>query len=198
MLVTLMEFGSVWEIRRRTVRSAAGVERTAFFNTTGLSINGKIGYRWKVGGKLRWNSASAFDPHLPSRSLNKVWECEEPGVCPRGWVQLFCKRKLPKPEKPEFYLFRLATARVGPIDFRSSMWCSPDIHVISISEGKVNGSVEQEALVLMPKCSWIRSAAGVFFADVADQFWSATLRLGNGEEQTLSGSEQNRRCVCAT
>lgn len=178
MLVTLIEFGSIWETRRRTVRSVREIEQTAFFNTTGLNMNGKLGYRWKVGGKLRFNSSGAFNPHLPKRSLNKVWECQDPGICPRGWVQMLCWRQLPKPEVPDFYLFRLATSRLGRIDFKSTSWCSSDIQVIAISEGKVSGSVEQEALVLMRRHSWIRSVAGVFCAEPTNQFWSARLQPG--------------------
>lgn len=177
MLVTLIDFGSIWEARRRTIRSAQGIEQTAFFNTTGVPIKGGIGYRWKVGGKLRFNSGGGFNPHLPQRSLNKVWECHEPAACPNGWVQMLCWRKLSKPEVPDFYLFRLATSRVGPIDFRSENWCSPEVQVISISEGKINGSVEQEALLLMPKYSWIRSRVGVFCAEAGEQFWSGRLIL---------------------
>ncbi len=181
MLVTLVDFGSVWETRRRTVRSTHGADRTAFFNTTGLRINGKVSYRWQFGGKLRFNSASTFDPHLRRRSLNKVWECEEPVICPRGWVQMLCRRKLPKPEVPDIYLFRLETSRVGTINFRSNTWCSPDVQVISISEGNVHGCMEQEALVLMPKYSWIRSSVGVFCAEPEQQFWSAKLNLSERE-----------------
>lgn len=177
MLVTLMEFGSIWETRQRTTRSARGIDRTAFFNTTGLTVKEAAGYRWKFGGKLRFNSGGAFDPHLPKRSLNKVWECGEPATCPRGWVQMLCWRKLPKPEMPDFYLFRLATSRLGRIEFRSGQWCSPDVQVISISEGKIHGSVEQEALVLMPKYAWVRSAAGAFHAEPNKQFWSGRLVL---------------------
>lgn len=176
MLVTLMDFGSIWEIRRRTSRSTQGVDQTAFFNTTGITVKEKVVYRWKVGGKLRFNSSGAFNPHLPKRSLNKVWECHDPAICPDGWVKMLCWRKLPKPESPDFYLFRLATARFGRIDFKSENWCSPDIRVISISEGKVDGSVEQEALVLMRRYSWIRSAAGVFYCEPTLQFWSARLQ----------------------
>ena len=137
----------------------------------------KLGYRWKVGGKLRFSSGSAFNPHLPNRSLNKVWECRTPATCPSGWVQMLCWRRLSKPEVPDFYLFRLATSRFGPIDFRSPNWCSPDIQVIAISEGKISGSVEQEALVLMRRHSWIRSAVGVFCTEPTHQFWSARLQL---------------------
>jgi hypothetical protein len=176
-LVTLVDFGSIWETRRRTIHSAQNVGRTAFFNTTGLSVNGQIRYRWKFGGKVRWNSGSAFDPHLPNRSLNKVWECQTPTICPRGWVQMLCWRRLPQPELPNFYLFRLATSRLGPIDFRSANWCSPDVQVISISEAKIRGAIEQEALVLMPKYSWIRSSIGVFCAEPGRQFWSGNLSL---------------------
>ena len=177
MLVTLMDFGSIWEIRRRTVSSSAGTDRTAFFNTTGLRVKETLSYRWKAGGKVRWNSASMFDPHLAQRSLNKVWECDEPTICSRGWVQMLCRRKLPAPEVPAFYLFRLATSRLGRINFRSESWCSPDVQVISISEGKVRGSVEQEALVLMPKYSWIQSSIGIFYAQSTKQFWSGSLIL---------------------
>jgi hypothetical protein len=181
MLVTLLDFGSVWETRRRAIRSTHSGEGTAFFNTTGLRINGKVAYRWKFGGKLRFNSGSTFDPHLPRRSLNKVWQCEEPTICASGWVQMLCRRKLPRPEPPDFYLFRVGTSRVGPIDFRSERWCSPDVQVISISEGKVQGCVEQEALVLMPKYSWIRSSLGAYYVEPEQQFWSATLNLSERE-----------------
>jgi hypothetical protein len=110
---------------------------------------------------------------------------------------MLCRRKLPKPEAPDFYLFRLAAARLGSIDFHSATWCSPDIQVISISEGKIHSRVEQEALVLMPKYSWIRSAVGTFYAEPTDQFWSARLQLVNCEKENVPVSEKNRRGVCA-
>ena len=104
-------------------------------------------------------------------------------MCASGWVQMPCRQKLPKPEAPDFYLFRVETSRVGVIDFRSERWCSPDVQLISISEGKVQGCVEQEALVLMPKYSWIRSSLGAYYAEPERQFWSANLTLSEREMQ---------------
>lgn len=176
MLVTLIGFGSIWEVWQRATHSDQGEEQTAFFNTTGIGGSEKAKYKWKTGGKLRFNSGSQFNPHFPARSLNKVWECREPGVCERGWIQMLCWRQLPKPERPDYYLFRLATSRIGLIDFRSKTWCSSDIQVISISEGKIGGTVEQETLVLMRPHSWVRSIVAVFCAEPAEQFWSAQLR----------------------
>ena len=79
MLVTVKGFGGIWE--RRFGTSTAGSKRfaqAAFYNTTGVQVSGKVRYRWRIGGKIRFNGVGGFTPSDPSRSLNRVFECKDP------------------------------------------------------------------------------------------------------------------------
>ena len=95
MLVTLKNFGGIWE-RRVTTNPAAPnpCSRVAFYNTTGVVVDGKVRYRWRIGGKIRFNAIGGFTPHNPSRSLNRVFECKDPETTRAGWTQILFQKML--------------------------------------------------------------------------------------------------------
>ena len=92
MLVTVKGFGSIWE--RRFRRDAAGdlrYDQAAFYNTTGVFVNGRVRYRWRIGGKIRFNGAGGFTPCCPRQSVDRVFECGDPETSHTGWTQILFK-----------------------------------------------------------------------------------------------------------
>jgi len=82
MRVAITGFGSVW--RRRVEESLSDPRRfqkVAYFNTTGVMVNGKIVRHRKIAGHVRFNGAGGFNPNYPQRMIGKVFECDEPCVC---------------------------------------------------------------------------------------------------------------------
>ena len=176
VLVTVKGFGSVWE--RRLGRDRTGRKRFAqatYHNTTGVMVNGKVRYRWRIGGKIRFNSVGGFNANYPLRALNRVFECEEAQQRPAGWNQVLFKRMLTDPERPDLYLFVVTAERTGYIDIGSDSWKEDPVQVVSCSEDQD----QQEIMLLMPAYSWLRGELGTFFAEpLTKQSWSAELRLG--------------------
>lgn len=176
MLVALEGFGSIWERRfAGDVSEAKRFARAAYYNTTGVPVNGKLRYRWRIGGKLRFNSIGGLNPNYPWRALSRVFECAAPE--PRhGWSQILCKRVLRSPERPDLYLFAVTTDRTGYVDVLSGSWKADAVRVVSLSEDHGR----QEMLLLMPAYSWIRGELGTFFVEpTAKLLWSAELQLGH-------------------
>ena len=174
MLVTVKGFGGIWE--RRFGTSPARSKRfapAAFYNTTGVQVNGVVRYRWRIGGKIRFNGVG-FTPSDPSRSLNRVFECKDPETTCAGWTQILFKRMLSGPERSDYYLFVVAAEYTGRLDIGSSCWKADPVQVVSTSEN----ADQQEAMLLMPAYSWVRGELGTFYAEPSTrQFWSAGLRL---------------------
>lgn len=174
MLVTLRGFGGIWE-RRFSKSSTAPNQsrRVAYYNTTGVVVDEKIRYRWRIGGKIRFNAIGGFTPTNPSRSLNRVFECKDPETARGGWTQVLFQRMLAGPERPDLYLFVVTAMQTGRLDVGSS-WKSDGVQVVALSEY----ADEQEAMLLMPAYSWVRGELGTFYVvPCTKQFWSAALRL---------------------
>jgi hypothetical protein len=174
VLVTLKGFGGIWE-RRVTTNPAAPnpYGRVAFYNTTGVVVDGKVRYRWRIGGKIRFNAIGDFTRHNSSRSLNRVFECKDPETTRAGWTQVLFQRLLAGPELPDLYLFVVTARQTGRLDIRSP-WKADAVQVVALSEH----ADEQEAMLLMPAYSWVRGELGTFYVEpTAKQFWSAELRL---------------------
>ena len=81
MLVTVKGFGGIWE--RRFGTSTARSKRfaqAAFYNTTGVLVSGKVRYRWRIGGKIRFNGVRGFtcDRHVAkpcsSAKIGNYWQ----------------------------------------------------------------------------------------------------------------------------
>ena len=181
MLVTLKGFGGIWEQRLRNNPAVPDVARRgAIYNTTGVLVEGRIRYRWRIGGKIRFNGIGGFTPANPVRCVNRVFECKDPEIATGGWTQVLFQKKLVRPERPDLYLFVVTTERTGYLDIRSP-WKADAVQVVALSEH----ADEQEAMLLMPAYSWVRGELGTFYVEPSTkQFWSAELRLSRaGFEQ---------------
>ena len=174
MLVTLTGFGSVW--RHRFGKDETDPERfvrAAYFNTTGVVINGKVRSRPKVAGHIRFNGVGGFDPHAPLRMLNSVFECAEPCLWKEQNKVLF-KRLLSTPRMPDFFLVVTKSREVGRIAVGTTMWRSQDTLLISFSE--CGG--HQELMLLMRLGSWVKTEIGTFdLRPFISWPWSGRLQL---------------------
>ena len=175
MLVTVKGFGSIWE--RRFGHDAAGgvrYDRAAFYNTTGVLINGRIRYRWRIGGKIRFNGAGGFTPCCPRQSVDRVFECSDLETANSGWTQILFKRMLNGPQRPDFYLFVVTGETTGRLDVTSASWKAGSVQVVALSES----CDRHEAMLLMPPYSWLRGELGTFVVEPSQRrLWSADLRL---------------------
>ncbi len=177
MLVSIEGFGRIWEQRTGKdpfdpLRFSA---RASFYNTTGVRIgeNGKIKHRWKLGGKVRFEGGSAFDSARAENNLGRVFECDEPEQR-FTWLQMCCKRRLPQPEIPDWFLFRITSERIGWMNFKSDTVKSPDTFLLSYSAE--HG--DQEALILMKPGAWIQGRTGCLVVEPDPRRpWRARLQL---------------------
>jgi hypothetical protein len=161
VVVAIQGFGSAWERRfGKDPSDRVRFIRAAYYNTTAVPVNGNLRYRWRVGGKLRFNSASGFTPNYPTRVIGRAFECAAP-VERNGWNQIPFERVLPRNAQPEMYLFGITAERVGYIDAHSACWKGDSIQVVSFSEDHR----QQELLLLMPAYSWVRGELGTFFVE---------------------------------
>ena len=175
MLITVEGFGSIWEKRRaRAADSPERLAQVSFYNTTGVFVNGKFRPRWTLGGKVRFNAIGGFTSDNPHSSLHRVFEGKEPEVTVGGWTQLVVRRRLARPERPDYHLFIVTAERVGRMDVPAGCWKADAVQVVSLSQ---NGD-DQEAMLLMPAYSWVRGQLGTFYAEPSGpRPWSAELRL---------------------
>jgi hypothetical protein len=174
VLVTLKGFGGIWERRfAKNPTAPCSSGRVALYNTTGVVVDGKVRYRWRIGGKIRFNGIGGFTPTNPSRSLNRVFECKDPETARGGWTQVLFHKMLAGPVRPDLYLFVVTATQTGRLDIRS-LWKSDAVQVIALSEH----ADQQEAMLLMPAYSWVRGELGTFYVEpCTEQCWSAALRL---------------------
>jgi hypothetical protein len=180
MLVTITGLGSVWRRRPGTdPHDPKRFARAAYFNTTGVPVNGEIRPRPKITGHVRFNSVGGFDPNAPLAILNSVFECADPCVW-EGQNQILFKHMLRTPEQPDFFLVVVNACEVGHVDVGSSTWRSEGTLLISFSEWRN----KQEAMLLMPAGAWLRTEVGRFtLRQFVSWPWSARLQLEslNGE-----------------
>ena len=161
MVVAIQGFGSAWERRfGKDPSDPKRFARAAFYNTTAVSVNGKLRYRWRVGGKLRFNSHGGFNPNYPTRALGRAFECAAP-VQRNGGSQILFERVLPRSARPDIYLVAVTPERIGYIDGHSVCWKGGSVQVVSFSEDHR----QQELLLLMPAYSWVRGELGTFFVE---------------------------------
>lgn len=174
MLITVTSFGSVW--RRRFGTEEGDPERfarAAYFNTTGVRVNGVIRTRPKIVGHIRFNGVGGFDPKRTLGAINSVFECAEPCVW-NGQNKVLFKRMLPAPERPDYFLVVVKSAEVGRLDLGSAAWRSENTLLISFSECRD----QQEAMLLMPPDSWLRTDRGLYeLRPFVAWPWSARLHL---------------------
>ncbi len=174
MLITVTSFGSVWRHRFGNGRGdEKQLSRSAYYNTTGVSVNGVIRTRPKIIGYARFNGVGGFNPNYPSRMIDRVFECADPCIW-GGQNKVLFKRMLPKAERPDYFLVAVRPEQVGRLDLTQPAWKSDDSLLISFSEWHD----QQEAMLLMPSYAWLRSDLGTFFLEpLASRPWAGHLRL---------------------
>src|SRR5260370_21945731 len=120
VLVTLQGFGNIWERKPRIQGGdSTKVHGAAYYNTTGVLVNGRVRYRWRIGGKIRFNSTGGFNPNYPSRVLGRVFECDPPERRGDGWNQMLFRTALAHPMRPDAYLFVMTPEKTGRIELNS-------------------------------------------------------------------------------
>jgi hypothetical protein len=149
-------FGSLWR-RRLGKNDPHQFARSVYYNTTGIEIAGIVRQRPKIAGYARFHACGGFDPHHPSRAIGRVFECAEPCVW-KGDNKLLFQRVLPALEKPERFLVVVTSKLNGVLSVGINNWRSSDTSLIAFSES----GREQEAMLLMPACGWIRTSLGQF------------------------------------
>jgi len=151
MLISVLSFGSLWSRRADA----------AYYNTTGVAVEGKIRNRPCIYGVARFNTRSGFRPDWTERMLTKVFDCE-PSCVWNGHNNVLFKRLLEAPARPDAYLATMTAEQTGGIDTHNeSPWLHSDVRVISFSEC----GERQEAMLVMPPYTWIRGRLGTFFLE---------------------------------
>jgi hypothetical protein len=173
MLISVLGFGSVWSRRAPCGERAAGA---AYYNTTGIVVDGKIRNRPRVYGVARFNGRGGFRPDWTARMIAKVFDCEPPCVW-SGHNKVLFKRILDRPVRPDAYLVALTAEQTGGIDTHgASSWSHSDVQVISFSEC----GDRQELMLVMPAYAWIRGRLGTFFLEpTLRKPWVARLVLSS-------------------
>ena len=73
MLVAVTAFGSIWRSRfRKDADDEERFARGAYFNTTGVTVEGSLRQRPRILGYVRFHGAGGLNPN--------VFECAAPGV----------------------------------------------------------------------------------------------------------------------
>jgi hypothetical protein len=174
MFVTVTDFGSIW--RRRLGKDQSDPRRfarAAYFNTTGVPVGGRIRTRPRIVGHVRFNGVGGFDPNHPLEMINSVFECAEPCVW-QGQNKVLFKRMLSTPQQPDYFLVVVRSSEVGHLDVGSPSWRSEGTLLISFSECRD----KQEAMLLMPADSWLRTDLGKFVLKPFISWpWSGRLQL---------------------
>ena len=174
MVVSITGLGSVWRRRfGKDLDDPRRFARAAYYNTTGVPVDGTIRTRSKVAGYARFNSTGGFNPNHPLRIINRVFECDEPCVW-QGQNKVFVKYMLTAPREPDFFLVVARQSEIGRLHIGDSGWKSDNGLLISFSEC----GDEQECMVLLPACGWIRSDVGTYILQpVPARRWIARLQL---------------------
>jgi hypothetical protein len=174
MLVTVTGFGSIWRRRfGKDENDAKRFARGAYFNTTGVRVNGEMRTRPKIGGHIRFNGAGGFDSNHPLAMINSVFDCAEPCIW-EGQNKVLFKRMLAIPQPPDYFLVVVRASEIGCLDVGSRAWRSEGSLLISFSEFRD----QQEAMLLMPPDSWLRTDIGRFaLRPFVSWPWSARLQL---------------------
>ncbi len=167
MIIALEGFGSVW-----STRMGARRERTAFYNTTGIVLDGRLRHRSRLFGQIRFNAIGGFNPQHIEANIGRVFE--SPGLSDGDSPCLLLHHLLSGPQPPDYYLFRVTSDGRGVLDIDRSGWKSDGVVLLSLSQFRE----QQEAMLLMPVHGWIRGGLGRFAAEPsADCLWRASLEL---------------------
>ena len=156
MFVGITGFGSVWRLRfGSNVDDPERFRRAAYFNTTGVMVNGKIIRRRKIAGHVRFNGVGGFNPYYPTRIIGRVFECDDPCIS-NGQNKVFFRRLAPKTTVPDFFLVVVRSAEFGRIEIGAAGYKSEGSFLISFSEWRG----QQETMFLLPTSGWLHTRLG--------------------------------------
>ena len=165
MIIGLEGFGSVW-----STRNAAVTERIAFYNTTGIMLDGRLRHRSRLFGQVRFNGIGGFNPRHIEANIGRVFASAR--FRDGGSSCLLLHHRLSRPLPPDYYLFRVISEDTGMLEVDRAGWKSDGVVLLSLSQFRE----QHEAMLLMPVYSWIRGALGRFVAEPsADHPWRASL-----------------------
>ncbi len=176
MLVAATGFGGVW-CRRfgKNPNDSSRFANAAYYNTTGMKVDGGIRTPAKMIGHVRFSGVGGFNPNNPSRMINRVFECPEPCVR-QGQNKALFKRLVTALVQPEYFLVVVKHDEVGHLEFGDTRWKSGATLVLSFSECRE----QQEAMLLMAQYPGMRGGLGTFFLEPRPQEpWAAALRPGD-------------------
>jgi hypothetical protein len=150
VLVAIHSFGSIWS--KRPANSSKARDGAAYFNTTGILVGDRYRHRSCLYGHVRIDSCTGFRPEIATCFVNWMLECDE--LQEIGHIRkLFVKTVVAAKRSPDRYLVSLSSDSIGRMA-RHLAWASPDVRVVSFSEG----NEKQEVLLLAPAFGWIRGA----------------------------------------
>ncbi len=173
MLVTIEGFGTIWSKRVRPDPKNPERGRIAYYNTTGVCIDGRKRHRSRIFGQLRFNGSGGFIAKGIERNIGRVFQCSEE-MDQHGIAKLIFHHLTDKPKPPDYFLFAVTSDRIGLLSVESEAWRSDGVVLLSMSQFKGF----QEAILLMPPYSWVRGSLGTFMADPCrDRPWRAALRF---------------------
>ena len=114
------------------------------------------------------------DPGLAVQAANPVTRRQGEPCVWQGQNKVLFKRMLSTPQQPDYFLVVVRSSEVGHLDVGSPAWRSEGTLLISFSECRD----EQEAMLLMPLDSWLRTDLGKFvLLPFVSWPWSARLQL---------------------
>lgn len=168
MLVGVTGFGSVW--RRRFGKDPHDPDRfrrAAYFNTTGVCVNGRVAPHRKIAGHVRFNGVGGFNPYYPQRSVGSIFECEEPCIW-NGQNKVFFGRRLDHVQRPDYFLVVIRSAESGLVKVGAPSWKSDSTSLISFSEWRAH----QELMLLGPSGGWVQTSLGrLILGETAARPW---------------------------
>lgn len=157
MRVAVMGFGSVWRHRPGRQVGHGRYTQPVYYNTTGITVNGRIRQRPRISGYARFDMIGGFDPNRLSKMTGRSFECAEPSVC-LGCNKLLFKRILNPGECPDRFLVTACSALTGQLAVGQQGWRSDGTWILSLSES----AGQQESLLLMSIGEWVHTNVGLF------------------------------------
>jgi len=166
MIIGLEGFGSVWSTRRGRTR-----KKTAFYNTTGIVLDGRLRHRSRLFGQVRFNAIGGFNPQHIEANIGRLFvSVGHPQDGDRAGLLLH--HLLSRPQMPDHYLFQVTPDDTGVLEIDRTGWRSDGVVLLSLSQFHE----QQEAMLLVPIHGWIRSCLGRFAAEPwPDCPWRASL-----------------------
>jgi hypothetical protein len=115
MLIGLEGFGSIWSVRMRL-----NSEPVAFYNTTGLLIDGRLRHRSRIFGDVRFNEIGGFNWRQIERNIGRVFESGK--LADAESPTLLLHHLLNPPSIPECFLFAVTSDRTGMLLVDDDGW----------------------------------------------------------------------------